>query len=175
MVTNSGLCQLWDIKLSFLKSCVFGAVTRNPLKAACGGIFRSSEGFSRGCFAQNLSTDSTFIAEIFGAILAIEIAQSKNWKNIWLETDSLLLVLAFKNPLSIPWALRNRWLNCMEITKTMNFMVSHIHREGNTCVDALANIGLNIVGFFCWQDAPNIVRQDVIKNRLNCTFPPIFC
>ena len=57
-------------------------------KAACGGIFRSSEGFTRGCFAHYLSTDSAFIAKIYGVILAIEIAHSNNWQHIWLETDS---------------------------------------------------------------------------------------
>jgi ribonuclease HI len=144
---------------SWLKVNTDGAVTRNPSKAACGGIFRSSEGFTRGCFAQNLSTESAFIAEIFGAILAIEIAHHNNWNQLWLETDSMLLRLAFKNSLMIPWSLRNRWVNCMEVTKSMNFMVSHIYREGNGCADALANIGLDLTGFVWWQDAPNIISD----------------
>jgi len=143
-----------------------GAVTKNPPKAACGGIFRSSEGFTRGCFAQNLSTESAFIAEIYGAILAIEITHSKNWNHIWLETDSMLLMLAFKNNHMVPWSIRNRWSNCMKVTRNMNFLVSHIYREDNVCADALANIGLNIQGFVWWQDAPNNIRQDVVKNKL---------
>ena len=152
--------------MNWLKVNTDGAVTKNPPKAACGGIFRSSEGFSRGSFAQNLTTDSAFIAEIHGAMLAIEIAHIKNWNNIWLETDSMLLLLAFKNHPMIPWALRNRWLNCIEITKGMNFILSHIYREGNNCADSLANLGLGSDGFLWWQDAPNIIRQDLVKNML---------
>jgi len=78
----------------------------------------------------------------------------------------MLLLLAFKNHLMIPWALRNRWLNCIEITKGMNFIVSHIYREGNNCADSLANLGLGFDGFLWWQDAPNIIRQDLVKNML---------
>lgn len=158
---------LWQPPIiNWLKVNTDGAVTKNPSKAACGGIFRSSEGFTRGCFAQNLSTDSAFVAEILGAILAIEIAQSKNWNHVWLETDSKLLTLAFKNHKMIPWNLRNRWINCIEATKQMNFMVSHIYREGNVCADALANIGLNIIGFAWWQEAPSNIRKEVVNNML---------
>jgi len=64
-----------------------GALVRNPQKSACGGIFRNSFGFNVGCFAQHLSTDSIFVFEIFGAILAIEIAHHRNWVKLWLETD----------------------------------------------------------------------------------------
>ena len=42
----------------------------------------------------------------------------------------------------IPWSIRNRWINYMEVIKDMNFFVSHIYREGNTCVNGLANFGL---------------------------------
>jgi len=54
----------------------------------------------------------------------------------------------------------------MEVTKSMNFIVSHIYREGNVCTDALANIGLNLNGFMWWHDAPNSIRQEVVKNML---------
>jgi len=78
----------------------------------------------------------------------------------------MLLLLAFKNPLMIPWFLRNRWLNCMEVKKRMNSMVSHIYKEGNVCADPLANIGLDLVGFFWWEDAPSNLRQEVVKDML---------
>jgi len=158
---------IWHPPISnWLKVNTDGAVAKNTSKAAYGGIFRSLEGFTRGCFAQNLSTDSTFIIELFGAILAIEIVHNKNWTNIWLKTDSMLILLAFKNPLMIPWSLRNRWLNCMGFTKRMNFMVSHIYKESNVCANSLANIGLNLVGFFWWQDAPSNLRKEVVQNML---------
>jgi len=78
----------------------------------------------------------------------------------------MLLLQAFKNSDMIPWEVRNRWLNCIELIKGMIFIVTHILREGNVCVDDLANIRLDINGFFWWQDAPICIRHDVVKNML---------
>jgi hypothetical protein len=39
---------------------------------------------------------------------AIEITKDKNWHRIWIETDSALVVLTFKNSKTIvTWRLRN--------------------------------------------------------------------
>jgi len=79
-----------------------GAVTKNPPKAGCGGIFQNNHGFTIGCFAQNLLTDNAFVAEISAALIAIEIAHRNSWSNLWLETDSKLTMMAFKNAALIP-------------------------------------------------------------------------
>jgi ribonuclease HI len=102
-----------------------------------------------------------FIAEIFGATLAIEIAHQRGWLNLWVETDSMLLLQAFNNYNMIPWEVRSRWHNCVEITKGMHFVVNHILMEGNVCVDGLANSGLDNTGFRWWYDAPKSNRHDV--------------
>jgi len=73
--------------------------------------------------------------------LAFEIASRKNWKNHWIETDSMLVVLAFKSATTVPWSVKNRWKNYINLTSNMNFVVS---QEGNSCADKLANIGLYI-------------------------------
>jgi len=75
-------------------------------------------------------------------------------------------MMAFKNAASVSWKLRNRWINCQKMIKHMNFLVTHIYREGNICADSLANLGLNVSSFVWWQDVPNIVRRDVISNML---------
>jgi len=92
-------------RFNWFKVNTDGAVVKNPLKAACGGIFRNSHGFTIGCFAQNIVTDSAFTAEITAALIAIEIAFNNNWLNLWLETDSKLTMMVFKNSALIPWAL----------------------------------------------------------------------
>jgi len=63
------------------------------------------------------------IVVLSGAIRAIEIARDKNWRNIWLETASMMVLHAFK--CLVPWEVRNG---------SRNFIVSHINREGNRCV-----------------------------------------
>jgi hypothetical protein len=42
----------------------------------------------------------------------VEIAYQKGWKNLWLETDSMLVVTAFKSSKIIPWQLKNRCPFC---------------------------------------------------------------
>lgn len=62
---------------------------------------------------------------------AIEIASTKKkgWISLWLETYSQLVTLTLKNHCMVPWRLRNRWLNCVELTKNIRFIISHIFRE----------------------------------------------
>ena len=88
-----------------------GALTKNPTRASCEGVFRDHNSLYLGAFAQNLNTNSAFNAELLGVITVIDIGISTNWRNIWIETDSQLVILAFKNADMLPWSLRNKWLN----------------------------------------------------------------
>jgi ribonuclease HI len=76
--------------------------------AACGGIFRDSSAATLGCFARNLGVTYAFYAELIGVMMAIEIATLKGWPLLWIETDSIMVTLAFKNATMLPWHLRNR-------------------------------------------------------------------
>jgi ribonuclease HI len=95
------------------------------------GIFRNfASDFIYG-FAEPLGI-SSFVAEISWAMRAIEIAFQNNWTHLWLESDSSLVVAAFKNPDKlVGWNLRNRWKNVLTMVTQMNFMVTHIYREVN--------------------------------------------
>nr|XP_011459708.1 PREDICTED: uncharacterized protein LOC105350053 [Fragaria vesca subsp. vesca] len=72
-------------------------------------------------------------------IKAIELAWVRDWKHIWLEVDSSLVLDYIRRPSLVPWPLRVRWLNCLYRISKMNFKATHIFREGNKIVDALAN------------------------------------
>jgi len=64
-----------------------------------------------------------------GVMRAIEIAKEKQWLNLWLETDSSLVVYAFKSKNQVPWQIRNRWNNVLVIIRSMNFVVTHIFKK----------------------------------------------
>jgi len=119
-----------------------------------------------GCFAVNLGHGSAIMAEFIAAMTAIEIVYDKCWGNFWLQTDSKVVMLAFSSSFTVPWSITNRWANCLYRTRQMNFIVSHIYREGNTCADLLANIGLIINGNMWWDNTPAGVRLDLIRNKL---------
>jgi hypothetical protein len=71
----------------------------------------------------------------------------------------------------VPWVFNNRWLNCLKLTRNINFVVSRIFREGNQCADGLANIGLNIDRFTIWYDIPTQIRSCFeIPLRVKTTF-----
>jgi len=95
--------------------------------AACGGMFRNADADFLGAFSVNLGVSTALHFELIAAMVAIEIAHVKNWQNLWLETDSMLVLLAFKSAKIVPWSLRNRWDNCMFILSMFNFNVSHIY------------------------------------------------
>lgn len=97
---------------------------------------------------------------------AIELTAQYQWSNLWLEYDSALVANTFTNHYLIPWKLRNRWENCLNLTSNMNLLVTHVYREGNGCVDALANKGLNLNVFTVWLEIPAIIRGNSDRDRL---------
>jgi hypothetical protein len=94
-----------------------------------------------------------FYAEIIYMMMAIEIVNLKCWPLLWVETDSIIVILAFKNATMVPWQLCNRWLNCVELIK-MSFIISHIYRESNQCADGIVNLGLHIPRSQWWDTIP---------------------
>jgi ribonuclease HI len=139
--------------------------------SACAGVFRNANADFIGAFADNVGLHTAFYAELAGALKAIELAFLHHWYNLWVETDSELVVKAFKSSISIPWSLRNKWFNCQLLLKNMNLLVTHIYREGNDCADTLANIGLNLDNFIFWNEAPVEICVSLSRNKLGlpCT------
>ncbi|XP_058776587.1 pentatricopeptide repeat-containing protein At1g63070, mitochondrial-like [Vicia villosa] len=152
----------------FKINCDGAATLSGP--SGCGGIARNSDGAFLGAFASYLDGANSLTAELYGAILAIEFAFARNWNNIWLETDSTAVVKAFNSPHKVPWQVRNRWLNCINIVTHWNFLVSHIFREGNSCADALANHGLTLPDYTFFSSISSFLRADFVKNRLGMSF-----
>jgi ribonuclease HI len=139
---------------------------KNPNKASVGGIFRNSDSIRVGCFTQYLGAQSAMYAELVAAMTAIEIARIRGFQNVWLESDSQLVILAFKTNSTIPWRLRNRWQNCLVKLRNIRFVVSHIYREGNACADRLANLGLSLGSLdLFWSDSvPDFIRGEYTRN-----------
>jgi len=160
---------IWSPPLaSWIKVNTDGAATKNPLEASAGGIFRNAEGIYIGCFSQFLGPKNALYAELVAAMTAIEIAHLKGYHNVWLESDSQLVILAFKSIYVIPWSLRNRWYNCIVRLRDMRFVVSHNYREGNACADSLANLDLSLSSFeLFWSDTiPDFIRGEYTRNKL---------
>ena len=145
--------------LHWLKCNIDGASNGNPGPSACGGIFRNSSAEFVGAFAFNLGISNSLVAELQGVMIAIEIASQKGWNYLWLETNSVLVTLAFKSSNTVPWHLRNRWENYLIKVASMHFFVTHVYREGNHCVDIMANIGISLQTHAWWDHVPSQIAS----------------
>ncbi|CAL9010028.1 unnamed protein product [Prunus brigantina] len=121
-----------------------------------GGVFRNSEGKVLGAFASNQDQPSSTAAEVLAFLEAIRVAWVRDWKHLWLETDSSLVVQFFSSTsYSIPWSLRTEWRNCLWRIKQMHFVCTHIYREGNCVADMLANFGADNHAYYWWDSLPS--------------------
>ena len=96
----------------------------------------------------------------------MELAKQRNNTHLWLESDLRIVVLAFKCADIVPWQIRNRWFNCLDYTASINFIVSHIYREGNVRANRLANIGLSLASFRYFYTLSMEIRKAYVHNRL---------
>jgi ribonuclease HI len=114
-----------------------------------------------------LGNTNSLVAELNGAMRAIEIAFQHDWKKLWLETDSTAVVEALTNThKQVPWFLRNRWLNMKLRMLEMECVITHIYREGNQPTDLLANHGLTIYSMATWEEAPLFLHASLERNKL---------
>jgi ribonuclease HI len=150
--------------LDWLKCNTDGAF--NSVSAACGGVFRNHQAEFVLAFAENIPFQSSLIVELCGVMRAIEMAFEHNWLNLWIETDSSIAVLAFKSISIVPWAIRNRWLNCLLLTVNMNVIITHIYREGNDIADSLANIGIGLDNVCFFNEPPSCIVDSLYRNQL---------
>ncbi|GAU40903.1 hypothetical protein TSUD_297080 [Trifolium subterraneum] len=140
---------LWQPPLyNWVKCNTDGFVLGSPGLASCGGLFRDYTATFLGGFSVNIGNSYALHVELLGVMNAIEIAHSKGRNNLWIESDSKLVNLAFNSSNIVPWKLRNRWFNCLELAKTMMFRVTHIYCEVNCCADKMVALGINVDGFY---------------------------
>jgi ribonuclease HI len=150
--------------LNWLKCNTDGAA--NSTVSACGGVFRNHNADFVAGFAEFLGNTSSLIAELSGVMRAIELAKANNWQNVWIESDSSFVVLAYKNPYVVPWSIRSRWLNCHALASSMNILVTHVYREGNIVADSLANMGLHLTELLFFNAPPLCILNSLSKNKL---------
>jgi ribonuclease HI len=159
---------IWQPPLvSWIKCNIDGAHSGNPGNASCGGVFRDNDAEFLFAFAEPLGVASSYFAELSGALRAIEIAFANNWTNLWLESDSSLVVETFRNPnKTVAWLLRNRWKNMLVMLGQMNCIVTHIYREGNVVADLLANFGLNVPVYTSWPSVLAFLTDALASKKL---------
>ena len=167
------------VRLNISRKCFGGLLGLAPLStngfahgspghAGSNDISHDHQGGMLDCFSSYIDIYNSFFAEIFAVILALEMAKDKGWLNLWIEYDFAFVIQAFSNPSIVPCKLHKRWEACQFFCKNIVLVLSHIYREGNFCVDKLANVGALSRDFFNWWNLiPVFVRKELLRNRLS--------
>ena len=155
----------------WIKCNIDGLAFGSPGLGGCGGIFRTSRGFTKACFSWGLGVCFAFEAEMMGFIIAVEKANEFNWNNIWLESDSMYIVNLFNHGIGqIPWSLHNRWLRAVYYAKRLNMVVSHIFREGNSVADRLASQASSLQLKNWWMTVPESLAKVAYRDHLDLPY-----
>ena len=142
-----------------------GAARGAPGPSGCGGIFRNYRGFVKGSFAFSVGNCFAFEAELLAFIFAIEKAAEFNWSKLWIEVYSIYVLWAYrKMSVSIPWKIRQRWLNALCLANNLNVVVSHIYREGNSAADKLASSAATASLDGWWFYAPPLITGLIARD-----------
>lgn len=76
---------LWQPHVfNWVKCNVDGALVGNLGPSSCGGIFKNNNLNFLGAFAFNLGNSNSLVAELNGAMYAIEIETQRGWTHLWL-------------------------------------------------------------------------------------------
>lgn len=139
---------------------------KSPRWGVGGCTFCDYRGSALGCFSTHLGVTPTFCAQLQAAMEAIEIAHRRGWNCLWLECDSSLVVQTYGSHQLFPWWLRTHCLNCQVITRSISFVIFHIFREGNECVDHLTNFGVTFHSTTCWDIVSDFLRNIFFWDRI---------
>ncbi|OVA10859.1 Ribonuclease H domain [Macleaya cordata] len=138
--------------------------------AGSGGILCDSHSRLVGCLSISLDIKTSIFAEFHVALCALEITLDQGWDKIWLECDSLLVVMAFEGKFNVLWKLQNRWSNCVVRLLKVNFRFSHIFHEGNQYADILSKRCAAQQGFFWWATTPDFLPVAVGRDLLGLPY-----
>ncbi|XP_019418611.1 PREDICTED: uncharacterized protein LOC109329402 [Lupinus angustifolius] len=143
-----------------------GAAKGFPGMAGVGGIFRNNHGECIACFAEFIDYQSVLYAEFFAVIQAVKLACNNGWNHLWIECDSTTVVEIFNNKAKVPWKISTAWEICKSKLLSMNCLISHIFREGNSCADKLANYAILSRHKSSWTNYPSFIKDEFNRNRL---------
>jgi ribonuclease HI len=109
-------------------------------QAACGGIIRNHNGnFVKG-FMCKLGSGNALFAELKGILFTLHIIREMQLTNVILETDSIHALNMIQNRYTSIFHLQPLLQEIIHLINRSGstIRINHIHREANTCADALA-------------------------------------
>ncbi len=121
------------------------------------------EGNWIGGFARFLGNCSSLLAELWALKDGLFLAKNLGFVSICIEVDVEMIVLLLNCTTSVNLIMEPLLSYCKNLLQAFtNPVVKHVYREANQCVDALANLGLNLNVPFKTFDYPPSVMVNLL-------------
>jgi ribonuclease HI len=141
--------------------------------AGCGGVIRGNQGEWLGGFAKGVGYCNAFVAELWGVLEGLSLAQRLGFDRVELSIDSKAVVHVIsteKTQGAEGYAIVKKI--CRLLTMEWNVTIVHEYREANKCAGALANIGCNLEREVIYYEAcPEEIRDILVADELGITTP----
>ena len=110
--------------------------------AACGGVLRNSEGCFVCAFTANVGHCPVVVAELWGALYALEVAWSMGLNNLILELDSSSTVSLIHHSID-NWYPFSSLISKIKRLLERNWLVrvEHVYHEANHAADSMVSMG----------------------------------
>ncbi|KAK4352242.1 hypothetical protein RND71_027760 [Anisodus tanguticus] len=107
-----------------------------------GGIVRDSNGQLIMAFVKFLGKGISNLAEAT-ALYGVKWRMSNGFRNIILESDSLIIINMLEGKINIAWQLQDSIDTIKQLFSQTNYIAQHCYREANQIADALAKWSKN--------------------------------
>ncbi|XP_019242508.1 PREDICTED: uncharacterized protein LOC109222633, partial [Nicotiana attenuata] len=126
-----------------------GASRGNPGRSAIGVCCRDEAGEVKYAMEKEIAEGSNNEAEAVAILEALRICRDKNYSQVWLQTDSMLMKSIIEKAWKPPWTIVDLMEEIKELMEGCSIRISHIFREGNKLADHLANFALDYGNIEC--------------------------
>ncbi|XP_026451756.1 uncharacterized protein LOC113352102 [Papaver somniferum] len=134
---------------------------------ACSAIARNWEAEFKGCQNKELTYMSAMEAEANGALLAVELAASRGYKEVITEGDSLIVInsLKYKN-YQHSWRIQNIISKIQDLSRSFNSVTFlNVRKVANSVAHNLASHAVTNHSSGTWLDLPPSCIADFIKSE----------
>ncbi|KAL0014364.1 hypothetical protein SO802_001433 [Lithocarpus litseifolius] len=153
-------------KLNY-KINVDGAVFKEIGCSRIGVVIRNDRGQLMGAMCKKIELPLTaFETEAVAKEEGILLAWDLGLKDVVIENDSMVVVLALSKATPLPWSIQKvmegsrQNLSCFN-----NWSVVHVRRNGNRVAHMLARSAKSVLGNVIWvEDTPPIIAEQVLND-----------
>jgi ribonuclease HI len=157
----------------WIKCNTDGALIAQNHQAGCGGVFRDESGSWLGGFARMIGNCSVLMAELWGILSALQMAQEKGYQKVIVETDSVHAVdlLGKGCPPNHPCASIVSRINRLKMQER-EIIFQHTYRQANQVANWFAGHSLLLpTGMHEFTSPPpgciNLIWQDCVGIYFN--------